>query len=650
MTAVGGSGTGLAQDATLQAIIAALGGAVPDGGSGTGLAQDASLQALYDLIAGGGGGLGGPFAIVNIRTAAAQLGYTVLGNGVNDDTAGIQAVFTAFAGTGVAPWFPGGTATTPAVYVVSSPITVPSKFIMWGDPGAVIKSTITPSGGPGGFMNSVFYAVAAAVVGGFSSTLAANAVAGSNTISTNAKPAVGIWIEIISTTGTANVAEIAQVRAAAGAGPYTVTLDRPVQRAQMFPSTSQVVQVSPPLDIRLFFNRMLVSGTGDRAIEFGQAQRCIVDGLRVDQTYGQFTSFVCSFDIGSSDCVWRDLDIDGGLASGPALECAYRCVMDNVRVQNTAVGDVDQAGIILNECVDCDVLAFTDECGNGVLCTVAGTGDIVGTKRTRVRGSFNSSNYYGALVQTQDVDFLTADFSYNASGGVNYSSVGSSIVGGPTRFLGCRSYGNTGPAITTQSDIVIQEWNSLNDSAGIQWNGGKLDVRGGDFGLNADTAAYTAVTLAVSGGVARFNGTRFPMISTPGHNEIVFSDVSTGGGISLRLVDVQINGSTYGIAWGLGGGTTSTSRIGSNVILTGTTIPYYDGGGNHNNRKQTVVANGTTGVPVVWPDIIAEDVVLFTEQTPGGTPGHPTYTITPGTGFTLVSTAADTSTYEYFLP
>ena len=51
-----GSDTGLAQDATLQAIIVALGGPIlgMPNGSGTGLAQDASLQQILALIGGGG--------------------------------------------------------------------------------------------------------------------------------------------------------------------------------------------------------------------------------------------------------------------------------------------------------------------------------------------------------------------------------------------------------------------------------------------------------------------------------------------------------------------------------------------------------------------------------------------------------------------
>ena len=51
-----GSDSGLAQDATLQAIILLLGGPIVGmpNGSGTGAAQDASLQQILALLAGGG--------------------------------------------------------------------------------------------------------------------------------------------------------------------------------------------------------------------------------------------------------------------------------------------------------------------------------------------------------------------------------------------------------------------------------------------------------------------------------------------------------------------------------------------------------------------------------------------------------------------
>lgn len=62
----------------------------------------------------------------------------------------------------------------------------------------------------------------------------------------------------------------------------------------------------------------------------------------------------------------------------------------------------------------------------------------------------------------------------------------------------------------------------------------------------------------------------------------------------------------------------------------------------------TVTLNGATPVTVADTAITATSAVLFTLATVGGTVGaYPAVkTITPGTGFTVAGTAADTSTYN----
>jgi len=57
-----GSDKGLAQDATGQAILAALGVSTPTGGTGIGLFQDATAQAILAALGGGGGVSGLPKA------------------------------------------------------------------------------------------------------------------------------------------------------------------------------------------------------------------------------------------------------------------------------------------------------------------------------------------------------------------------------------------------------------------------------------------------------------------------------------------------------------------------------------------------------------------------------------------------------------
>lgn len=68
-----------------------------------------------------------------------------------------------------------------------------------------------------------------------------------------------------------------------------------------------------------------------------------------------------------------------------------------------------------------------------------------------------------------------------------------------------------------------------------------------------------------------------------------------------------------------------------------------------NGRVGTFVANGVTPVVVANTSIAATDAVIISLGVVGGTVGAlPTIkTLTPGVGFTVAATAADTSTYNY---
>lgn len=65
--------------------------------------------------------------------------------------------------------------------------------------------------------------------------------------------------------------------------------------------------------------------------------------------------------------------------------------------------------------------------------------------------------------------------------------------------------------------------------------------------------------------------------------------------------------------------------------------------------NKTFTMNGATPVVVAFPQITANSQIIFTLKTVGGTVGaYPSVkTITPGTGFTVAGTAADTSIYNY---
>lgn len=63
----------------------------------------------------------------------------------------------------------------------------------------------------------------------------------------------------------------------------------------------------------------------------------------------------------------------------------------------------------------------------------------------------------------------------------------------------------------------------------------------------------------------------------------------------------------------------------------------------------TFIANGASNVTVAAPEVTANSVVVITLKTVGGTVGAvpAIQTITPGTGFDVAATAADTSIYNF---
>lgn len=81
---------------------------------------------------------------------------------------------------------------------------------------------------------------------------------------------------------------------------------------------------------------------------------------------------------------------------------------------------------------------------------------------------------------------------------------------------------------------------------------------------------------------------------------------------------------------------------------------HFDSGGSTiggvRSQGGTFIANGATPVVVADKGVTANSIILITLKTVGGTvsPNAPNVlTITPGTGFTVGGTAADTSTYNW---
>src|SRR6266496_3668925 len=166
---------------------------------------------VLELLQPGSFGMGGAF--VDVKTFAG-----VVGNGVNDDSAGIQLALDTVAGSGVALWFSAGT------YKTTSPLVLKSDTLVWGSPDARIECALATVGP----QDALFLAPPPATV---STTTLANppllTTAGSNQFDTVASIAPGTTINVERAV---NFDFEYITRAVSGVGPFTITLDRPMVR------------------------------------------------------------------------------------------------------------------------------------------------------------------------------------------------------------------------------------------------------------------------------------------------------------------------------------------------------------------------------------------------------------------------------------
>lgn len=104
------------------------------------------------------------------------------------------------------------------------------------------------------------------------------------------------------------------------------------------------------------------------------------------------------------------------------------------------------------------------------------------------------------------------------------------------------------------------------------------------------------------------------------------------------------------IALPIGPPTNNGSTPGSidNMIIGATTPEPGNFSTLSVQQAATFTLNGATPVTVAAAGITAKSQVLITLKTPTGVSAQPHLaTITPGTGFTVVGTAGDTSVYNY---
>ena len=182
-------------------------------------------------------------------------------------------------------------------------------------------------------------------------------------------------------------------------------------------------------------------------------------------------------------------------------------------------------------------------------------------------------------------------------------------------------------ASVTATQIQTFAWLSptVTTTAGVS----ALTVNGG-----TQTTSFPAITATQTwnaGGVT-FTGWKLNVTSTASAAGSLLADFQTGGvsqfAVGKAGVVTQV-------------GTTVYSAIGAGPVLKQ----------GSNGRTGTFVCNGVTPVTVNNTSLTANDLILISLDTVGGTVGAipAVQTRTASTGFTVAGTASDTSTYRYLL-
>lgn len=340
---------------------------------------------------------------------ASVLNFGAVGDGITDDSVGVQFAVTTLAGTGVVLSFPGQT------FKINSTINLASNLHIVMSPDTVIDGTGLANVGHPDASNANFLAQCQSLQ---TTTLAAPAPAGSTTI-TVVNPAlftVGGWLVTTPTHLGANAGlrdKMYQVEKIVGA---VITLDRALLNDY---SAADVVQVIVPVENLLIDgNDATIKGVCNRAIELLGALDSRVSYLKFS---GTWTDYVISWDVPSFRCVSDHLVIDGGQTAlaGHAFESTEDCWAIRCQVTGAVFGysfqDCNRGG--LDDCTASNLTnqGRTGNDGIGVQLGDDGNNGL-GCLEVIVRGgTFTACAFAGAYVQTASNGTLFdgCNFSHN---------------------------------------------------------------------------------------------------------------------------------------------------------------------------------------------------------------------------------------------
>lgn len=243
--------------------------------------------------------------------------------------------------------------------------------------------------------------------------LASSNTVGARTISVNASIPAGSIILVNDTVSGAGLRTMSyDVEAVSGSGPYTLTLDRPVLIQY---GTGDAVGAVPSQPTGIVLEDFAIEGSATRFVEIVSARGCVGRRLRLSVTAGASHDIMASWDVGGRDCVWDDLDADGG---GIAADCIAFEGHENGTLRVSKARRANSYGIVLHDAVHVTVEHCRSR-ANGFGLVVTADGTVKGCLGVRVvGGSYLSNTTQGIAVinGSRDTRVDGADCRFNPIG------------------------------------------------------------------------------------------------------------------------------------------------------------------------------------------------------------------------------------------
>lgn len=577
-----------------------------------------------------------------------------LGGGA-DDAPNLTTVWAANAGKNVVWMAPGNAGEH---FLIKTNPTVPNNLILMHYPGVVYEQQFVP-GPPGTFQGTI---VSTHLAGAFSTTLAANSVLGSPVLSLVAAPPVGTIVRVGNQAPSPLQKSLTYtVRSVAGAGPFNVTLDRPVLM-NLVVGDLCIDQTFVPSNVRLYGNGARVIGNGLTFCQFAGGVQCYVEQFNIDGSNFFGGNIGALFDTACVDCTFDHMNVQN-CAQGLRLAANEGCIFNACEVGNTA-----GVAIEVTDGYNCEILESIQYNAQTGL-QFSSDGSTAGSAICRVDGgSFTNNTVAGIDIvgSSNDIEIDNVTCIANAVGLQNNTGGGGApfniMVGNiacERNVIGISDGGSPG--------MVVQNYTGFgNTSLDIKCTA-KLTVVNANVRMTVQqTAAFQALTTGfLFLGNVRIQNDAAAQVHLRTDNtanircnqlDIVCNGINSQG---LQLNNASSMDVISYVCSGTAMASFQASNVGNGCTLRhqfwnvdAAAIPILMGAtafSNKGTNNNSVVANGAAAVNVAWPNLRKTDTVVLTLKTLAGiaAPTFPIVTLTPGTGFSVTSVAGDTSTYTF---